>query len=67
MTPQKVIVRVTILALLIMLASAISKGVLFHSVLAPDETGRQPIEKTSADKAVSGSPESRREEDNHAQ
>lgn len=57
MTPQKVIVRVTVLALLIMLVSAISKGVLFKSVLAPDETGRQPIEHTGGEKPESATPE----------
>lgn len=45
MTPRGMIVRVALIAVFIITVSALAKGVLFGTALAPDESGRQPIEQ----------------------
>lgn len=45
MTPRGMIVRVALIAVFIIAVSALAKGVLFGTALAPDESGRQPIDQ----------------------
>ncbi|BES71455.1 hypothetical protein RE428_24730 [Marinobacter nanhaiticus D15-8W] len=44
MTPRGMIVRVALIAVFIITVSALAKGVLFGTALAPDASGRQPVE-----------------------
>ncbi|WP_148862781.1 hypothetical protein [Marinobacter fonticola] len=63
------IIRIALIAVLIIAVSALAKGLLFTTALAPDDSGRQRIEQqgTQGCESLSATPECRREEDNHAQ
>lgn len=69
MSTRGIIVRIALIAVSIIAASALAKGVLFGTALAPDESGRQRIEQGEQGGAESRSsaPEGGREQDDHAQ